>query len=362
MARIILHVDMDSFYASVEELRNPDLKGKAIVTCMFSGRTKDSGAVSASNYKARELGIRSGMPIRVAKSLAKGKDVAFLPSDREYYWEVSGRVMQILKEHADSFEQVSVDEAYLDVTRKSQGSWERAQKIAQSIKEEILERESLSCSIGIGPNKLVAKMASKAKKPDGLTAVRPAEVTCFLERIPLSKLHGIGEKTAEELGGIGIKSIKDLAQADLGKLQEAFGQKRGRILQEKARGIDESPVEEREAKQISRLATLKKDSSDTKDIMGKLEELSEDVDRELKEAGLHYRTISIILIDTHLQMQTRSRSTIESPSLRKNLDIAKELLQKFLKENQATKLRRVGIRVAGFSQRKQKTLGDFPKP
>ncbi|MCX6814656.1 MAG: DNA polymerase IV [Candidatus Aenigmarchaeota archaeon] len=367
MTRIILHVDMDSFYASVEELRNPEIKGKAIVTCMFSGRTKDSGAVSAANYKARELGIHSGMPIMVAKSLAKGKDVVFLPSDREYYSSVSDRIMDILRSEADSFEQVSVDEAYLDVSKRSRGSWEKALKLAESLKNEIRRKEHLTCSVGIGPNKLVAKMASKAKKPDGLTLVKDSEVKRFFEKLPVSKLFGIGPKTVEELESLGIKTAKELAEHDMEILEERFGTKRGRMLQETAQGRDDSPVEEREAQQISRMATLKKDSNSSKEIFGKIQELAKDVDENLREEGVAYKTVSIITIDTHLQMQTRSHTTIESSSLSKNLDIAKELLEKFLQENPGKMLRRIGIRVSNLSRlgekkaKKQKTLGDFPK-
>jgi len=376
MPRIILHVDMDSFYASVEELRNPGLKGRAIVTCMFSGRSKDSGAVSAANYKARELGIRSGMPIKIAKRLAKGKGVAFLPSDREYYREVSSRIMDILRREADEkregvrgrlqsmFEQVSVDEAYLDVSRRSEGSWDSAREIAESIKRKIREKENLTCSIGIGPNKLVAKMASRAQKPDGLTLVKDSEVQGFFEKIPAAKLFGVGPQTAKVFEKLGIKTSKDLADYDLKKLEAVFGSKKGRVLQDTARGIDNDPVEEREAQQISRMATLKKDSDNPKDILENIRELARDIDLELKSKGLFYRTVSVITIDTHLQMQTRSRTTIESSSLSKNLDIAKELLEDFLEQNPGRMLRRVGIRVSGFSrkkEKKQRTLGDFPK-
>ena len=364
MSRIILHVDMDSFYASVEELRNPEIRGKAIVTCMFSGRTEDSGAVSAANYKARELGIHSGMPIRVAKRLAKGKDVIFLPSDREYYWSVSEKVMNILRKEADAFEQVSVDEAYLDVSKKAKGSWERAQKIAESIKREIKEKEGLTCSIGIGPNKLVAKMASKKQKPDGLTLVKDTEVKRFFGALPASKLFGVGPKTARELEGLGIKTAKELAHFDLKILEEKFGNNRARDLRETALGMDESPVEERQAQQISRMATLPKDSDSPDEIFQKIQELAKDIEEELKESKLNYKTISIIGIDTHLQMRTRSRTTIDSASLEKNLDIAKELIESYLEENPG-KLRRIGIRVSGLSRKgkpemkAQRTLGEF---
>lgn len=362
MQRIILLVDMDSFYASVEELRNPELKGKAIVTCMFSGRSQDSGAVSAANYKARELGIHSGMPIRAAKARAKGKDVVFLPSDREYYWEVSGRVMDILRAHSDTFEQVSVDEAYMDVSKRSRGSWESARKIAETLKKEIREKESLTCSVGIGPNKLVAKMASKAQKPDGLTAVKDSDVRKFFEKLSVSKLFGIGPRTAEELGQMGIKTAKELAHSDLEILEERFGSKRGRILRETAQGVDDSSVEEKEAQQVSRMATLKKDSESLEEIFEKLQELSQGIEQELKENSLTFRTISIIAIDTHLQMQTRSHTTIESGSIQKNLDVARDLLEKFLQENPGKKLRRIGIRVSGLSrgqEKKQRTLGEY---
>jgi DNA polymerase IV (DinB-like DNA polymerase) len=359
MPRIIFLVDVDSFYASVEELRNPELRGKAIVTCMFSGRSRDSGAVSAANYKARELGIHSGMPIRMAKNLAKGKDVAFLPSDRDYYWEVSGRVMEILKSHADSFEQVSVDEAYLDVSKRSHGSWDSARRIAETVKQEVKEQENLTCSIGIGPNKLVAKMASKKQKPDGLTLVKESEVSKFFEKIPASKLFGVGPQTAKVFEELGIKTSRDLAEYNTQALEERFGARKGKALQDTARGIDESPVEEREAQQISRMGTLKKDSDQPDEIMEKLQEMARDIDEEL--AGKTFRTISIMAIDTHLQMRTKSHTTIESRSLVKNLDLAKELFESYFQENPG-KLRRVGIRISGFSrknEKSQKTLGEY---
>jgi DNA polymerase IV (DinB-like DNA polymerase) len=363
MPRIIFLVDMDSFYASVEELRNPELKGKAIVTCMFSGRSKDSGAVSAANYKARELGIHSGMPIRAAKARAKGKDVVFLPSDRDYYWEVSGRVMDILRAHSDAFEQVSVDEAYLDVSKRSRGSWDSARKIAESIKQEIREQEKLTCSIGIGPNKLVAKMASKKQKPDGLTLVKDSEVKRFFEKIPAAKLFGVGPQTAKVFEELGIRTSRDLASHDLKELEEIFGPKKGRSLRDTARGMDDSPVEEKEAQQISRMGTLKKDSDNPDEIMEKLREMAKDIDKEIAESRVSFRTVSIIAIDTRLQMRTKSHTTIESKSLQKNLDLAKELFERYFEENPG-KLRRVGIRVANLSRgeerpKKQRTLGEY---
>ncbi|MBI4170205.1 MAG: DNA polymerase IV, partial [Candidatus Aenigmarchaeota archaeon] len=250
MQRIIMHMDLDSFYASVEEKRNPDLAGKPIVICVFSGRSADSGAVATANYKARELGIKAGIPITAAKRLASDETV-FLPNDIEYYREVSERIMELIEEDCDSLEQASVDEAYMDVTNKSLGMWENAEKIAKDIKNNIKEHERLTCSIGIGPNKLIAKMASKLKKPDGLTVIKDEDVYKFLENLEIRKIHGIGGKTAEILNSLGIKTAKDLAHFNPLLLEERIGKNKTKLLQEKAQGADNTPVEQKEAQQIS---------------------------------------------------------------------------------------------------------------
>ncbi|MDY6959714.1 MAG: DNA polymerase IV, partial [Halobacteriota archaeon] len=255
MGRIILHVDLNSFYASLEESRDERIRGKAVVICIFSGRTEDSGAVSAANYKARELGIRSGMSIVNAKRLAKDSaEVVFLPADREYYQTVSERIMEILEAEADLMQQVSVDEAYLDISKRCSNSWDDAKRISEEIKERIKREEDLTCSIGIGPNKLIAKMASKHRKPDGLTVVKEDEVADFLGGSPVSKLHGVGNKTTRVLSDLGIETVFELARADFMELEGAFGRNKAKVLHDKALGIDDSPVEGKDARQISRIA------------------------------------------------------------------------------------------------------------
>lgn len=360
MSRIILHLDLDSFYASLEELRNKEIIGKPIVICVFSGRSEDSGAVSTANYKARELGIKSGMPISRAKLLAKDKDVVFLPIDKEYYSIASQRIMELLEEEGDTIQQVSIDEAYLDITEKSDGSWENAKKIAEEIKNKIREKENLICSIGIGPNKLVAKIASKHKKPDGLTIIKDSDVKEFFENLPLSKLHGIGNKTIEPLNQLGIKSVKDLANWNLQFLENSFGTNKAKKLQDIARGIDDSLVEQRDKQQISRLGTLKEDTDSIEIIFDKMKELLVDLSKKIQQDRVLFRTISIITIDSYLKMQTRSETITETDNFEKIIPIFRSLIEKFLQENTGIKLRRIGVRVSNLVYKKQqKTLIDF---
>lgn len=175
--RIILHIDMDYFFAQCEEREHPELKGKPVVICVYSGRGGDRGAVSTSNYEARKLGVKAGISISRAKKLAP--NAVFLPVNMELYHYKSGQVMEILKEYSDKIEQESIDEAYCDLTEKVTG-FEGARMLALKLKDEIRQLVGLTCSVGIGPNKLIAKVASDYKKPDGLTVVRSEEVLQFL--------------------------------------------------------------------------------------------------------------------------------------------------------------------------------------
>lgn len=358
MQRIVLHVDLDSFYASLEELRNPVVRGKAIVICVYSGRSADSGAVSTANYKARELGIRAGMPIVFAKRLAKDKDVVFLPNDIEYYRTVSERIMEFLEDEADAIEQASIDEAYLDVTKRSVDSWENAQKIAEEIKRRIRDQEGLTCSVGIGPNKLIAKMASGYKKPDGLTVIRDTQVTDFLSNLPISELYGIGDKTTEALNSLGIRTARELADFDTTTLEKMFGRNRARLLQDKAKGTDESPVQQEEAQQISRIGTLREDTDNLETIFEKLRELAADLKARIEKKNVVFRTVSIIAIEKDLKMQTKSETIRETDNSETLLSAARSLLERFLEENPGRKLRRVGIRVSHLVPKEKQKLPD----
>jgi DNA polymerase IV (DinB-like DNA polymerase) len=360
MQRIILLMDLDSFFASAEEVRRPEIRGKPVVVCVYSGRSADSGAVSTSNYPARELGIKSGMPIAFAKKLARGHEVVFLPVDKEYYSEISDRVMSILSPEADAIEQVSVDEAYLDVTKRTNGNWGAATEIAQRIKQKIKEQEKLTCSIGVGPNKFIAKMAAGIRKPDGLTVVKENEVADFLRNIPVAKLHGVGPKTAEALSGVGVETTEQLAAYELTQLKKIFGESRARYLHEISQGIDDSPVEEKESTQLSRMGTLPEDTRDAEVIYRKIVELSADLAERVKEMKIRFRTVSIIAVDTALKTHSKSETIQVTDNLPAALPTARKLLETFLKDNPGVVLRRVGIRVSNFTEDDgQKTLGEF---
>jgi DNA polymerase IV (archaeal DinB-like DNA polymerase) len=364
MQRIIFHIDLDAFYASVEELRRPEIVGKAVVVCVYSGRSEDSGAVATSNYLARTLGIKAGMPIVFAKRLAKDKDVVFLPVDKEYYTIVSDRVMDLFEGFCDVMEQASIDEAYLEVTNKTGGDWEKAERLAKEIKSSLLKEENLTCSVGIGPNKFVAKMASKKQKPDGLTVVKEDEVIYFLWDLPAAKLHGVGEKTEEQLDELGIKTSAELADFEFGKLEHALGRNKAILLQNKARGIDYSPVQPRIKQQISNMASLKQDSSDAKEIAEKIIDVASEVGRRIKKMGASFRTVSVILIDSHLRMQTRSKTIDEEKEIEKAFPVIKSLTEKFLEENPEKAIRRIGVGVSNLNygvkkSEKQKTLFDY---
>ncbi|MCR4336036.1 MAG: DNA polymerase IV [archaeon] len=359
MNRVILHVDFDYFYAQIEELRKPELKGKPVCVCMFSGRTEFSGAVATANYKARELGIHAGMPIAFAKK--KSKDLVVLKADREYYSEVSERIMNLMREFSDNFEQVSIDEAYLDVTEKTKSSFVEARKIGEEIKKKIFEEEKLTCSVGIGPNKLIAKMASSVQKPNGLTIIIPAEIKEFLRGKRIKDLHGIGPKTAETLKEKGINTIPQLSKVSVKNLQEWFGENKGVMIHEKSLGKDESEVEEREKQQYSRIKTLKEDTSSISVLYEESKSIAMELSKKVSEKKIYFRTISIILISSKLESLTRSK-TIERPTQKEHeiLSITKELFEQFFSERKDFVARRFGVKVSGFSEaQKQKSLFEF---
>ena len=196
--RVIFHIDFDYFYAQCEELRSPELKTKPVAVCVYSDRGGESGAIATANYMARKFGVKSGMPIRFAKKrLEERPDSIFLPTDFDYYSDISEKAMKIIEGFADTFEYVGRDEAYLDVSKKTEGDFKKASHLAQQIKNTIREKVKLTCSIGISPNKLVSKIASDFKKPDGLTVVTPEKVEVFLEPLKIRDIPGIGKKTEE---------------------------------------------------------------------------------------------------------------------------------------------------------------------
>lgn len=357
-SRIILHVDMDYFFAQCEEREHPEIKGKPVVICVYSGRGGDSGAVSTSNYEARKLGVKAGIPIRLAKKLAP--QAIFLPVNMELYRTISDDVMEILKEYSEKIEQESIDEAFCDLTEKI-NDFEEAKMLAIQLKNEIKQKVALTCSVGIGPNKLVAKVASDHNKPDGLTVVRPEEVLLFLGPLKITGLVGVGKKTGERLNELGVKNIADLSKITADELIREFGHAKGIWLKQASQGIDDSPVKERSGTgQIGRIITLKDNTKDLNTIFDAIDQLSNDIHMKLQARKLKFRSVSFIAIShdfkTHTKSHTLSASAKDAGTIKSH---AHELVKAFLAEHPFA-LRRVGIRVANLEEEKgQRTLGEF---
>jgi DNA polymerase IV (DinB-like DNA polymerase) len=359
MPRIVMHIDMDCFFAQCEEVQNPKLKGKPLAVCIYSRRGGDSGAVSTSNYEARKIGVKSGMAIAIAKRIA-GSRCAFIPANFELYEKASQKMREILMAFGEKFEQASIDEAYLEVTEKCKGDFSKAKELGEEIKAAVLKQERLTCSVGIGPNKLIAKMACDSQKPNGLTVIEPEGVKDFLFPLPVKKILGIGPKTEEMLKEMGILDVGELAKTDTSRLVTRFGKATAAYLHNAANGIDDSPVEEKEQVQISRITSLRTDSRDEKEMLELLDEMAQDVVKTVNEQKVLFRTITLQIITENMKMHTRGK-TLEgaTDSLSAIKNEIRALLFAYLEQNPEN-IRRIGVRVSGFEKMKgQRTLEEF---
>jgi DNA polymerase IV (DinB-like DNA polymerase) len=350
--RVIIHTDLDCFYAQCEENINPGIRGKPVVVCVYSGRTPDSGVVSTSNYQARKYGVKAGIPITRAKKLLESTDAVFLPINRTLYESVSNRIMDFLKSQADIFEKVGIDEAYLDVSATSSGKVENAKFIATIIKQLIFRQEHMTCSIGIGPNKLVAKIASAHVKPDGLTVVEPEHVQNFLRDQPISVIPGVGTKVEEKLSQIKVRTINELVNLDPILLQEKFGKSLGSYLFQAARGKDDEEVRDREVPtQFSRIGTLKENTRNFQLISPLLTDLANSVCEKLRENNMTCKSVSIVAILDNLSIHTRS-TTLESATdtSQSIIESSAQLMAQYLDSTPDATIRRIGVRVSGLSK------------
>ena len=349
--RIVFHIDFDYFYAQCEEIRSPNLKAKPVCVCIYSDRGGDSGAIATANYNARKFGVKSGMPIVFAKKRLQDTDAEFLPADFEFYSQISEKAMNIMKSYADIFEYVGKDEAYLDVSKRTEGDFKTASHLAQQIKNSIREECKLTCSIGISPNKLVSKIASDFRKPDGLTLVPTDKVEVFLESLKIRAIPGIGKKTENKFTEMNLETIGDLKNLDIFTLQKQFGRKSGTYIYNSVRGIDNEPVAEKEPSiQFSKITTLKKDSKDYEFLENALEKISIELHDVVKKNNKLFKSVGIQLIQSDLSNKTKSRM-IKNPT--NNLEelqrISKQLLREAL-ENQELLVRRLGIKVSELSE------------
>lgn len=294
----IIHVDMDAFYAAVEEYDEPKLRGKPVIV----GGLSNQGVVTTANYEARKYGVHSAMPIFMAKK--KCPHGSFVPGRMKRYQEVSREVFKTLYEFTDLVEQVSIDEAYLDISNINMKSMEIVEKIKRRVKKET----GLTMSIGISYNKFLAKLASDWNKPDGVTIISPDMVPEILLPLPIKKVHGIGPKSEERLNNIGVYTIEDLLRLSEEFLVDLFG-KSGRETYNRIRGIDFREIDTcRERKSLGIERTFNEDTKDINLLKQYLKSYSIALAYELEKKKIHTRTIIVKVKDSKFKIQTRSKT------------------------------------------------------
>ena len=343
--RKIIHIDMDAFYASVEQRDHPELSGKPIAVGGLPERR--GGVVATCSYEARRFGVRSAMPSKKALQLCP--QIIFIGPRFDVYKEVSRQVREIFHRYTDVIEPLSLDEAYLDVTEDKQGIGS-AIDIATLIKKAIKEELHLTASAGISINKFVAKIASDMKKPDGLTFIGPSKVESFVEALPIEKFYGVGKVTAEKMKGMNIHTGADLKKLSEKELIQYFG-KAGKFYYGIVRGIDERPVEpNQETKSIGAEDTFPEDLTTIEEMNKELEKIALLVHQRLLKHRLKARTVTLKIKYYDFKIITRSKSFPEPvDDLQLMIDTAKELMA--ATEPDDVRIRLLGISVSNFGEK-----------
>ncbi|MDX9752513.1 MAG: DNA polymerase IV [bacterium] len=340
--RIIMHVDMDAFFASVEQRDHPELKGLPVAV---GGSPEERGVVAAASYEARTFGIRSAMPMGHAFRLCPHL-IRCVPRF-EVYRQVSCQIHAIFQQITPLVEPVSLDEAYLEISQQSL-DYEHGEAIGKRIRTEILATTRLTASVGIGPNKFLAKIASDFDKPDGLFVIRPHDAESFLEPLPVRVIPGIGKRTEQRLTELDIETIRDFKRLTLGELQGILGPKYGERLYYMARGIDYSPVvTERQRKSLSTERTFNRDIAEKKEMKPVLQELAQDVGEHLIRSKLRGRTVGIKVRLDNFQILVRS---ISIPHYTDDANEIGQIACRLLNQVDlfGRKVRLLGIRMSGF--------------
>jgi DNA polymerase-4 len=342
--RIILHIDMDAFFISVEQRDEPSLRGKPAAVCGSLSRS----VVTSATYEARPFGIRAGMPTQEAKR--RCPHLILVEGNHSKYTAVSARIFSNLKDYTPCVEVASIDEAYLDIT-ESQLLFQSPLNLARSIKSRILVREGLTCSIGIAPNKLLAKLGSRLKKPDGLVVIARDEVEGLLKDLPVGKLHGIGPKLEESLNGIGIFTCGQLGKIPVSFLKRRFGVI-GERLHEMGLGDDDNPVvpfdEEEDAKSLSHSVTLEEDTSDPSFIRKVLLQLSERVSRRMRREGFYGKRVTLTVRYSDFFTFTKQKTL--SQWVNSGNEIFRYSLQIFESVSHPKPIRLLGVGVSVFNK------------
>jgi DNA polymerase-4 len=342
MQRRIIHIDMDAFFAAVEEKKNPALIGKPVVIG-GGGNPNKRGVVSTANYEARKYGIHSAMPMRTAYKLCPR--AVFLPVAYEAYSVVSQQFKSILLSITPVMENAGIDEAFLDISELT----DTAETIAVKIKTGIKEKTGLTCSIGIAPNKLLAKIASDMHKPDGLTIIDETDIESQLWPLPIRKLYGIGPKTEAYLKNIGIETIGELAASPLEKLIENFGNSYGQYLYDASRGIDASPlITHWEPKSISRETTFQEDVKNWQVIARTLAELTKEVVADMQDDGYSAKTVTIKIRFSDFQTLTRAKTMTDYTNAEEEIRKAAFACLKRIDLNKRVRL--IGVRATNLEK------------
>ncbi len=374
IGKVIMHVDLNSFYPSCEELRDPTLKGKPHAVIM-TDETKGKitrGAVASCSYEARKYGVRSAISLFAAKQLCP--QLILNPVDKSYYQQISEKVMNLIEGYADVLEQASIDEAYLDCTKKIADGANNVEGYASIIKDAIRQQcGGLLSSIGVAPTKSAAKVASDFKKPDGLTVIYPGQVHKFLENLEVYRIAGIGAKTQQGLKDeMGIQTIGQLAKYDVQKLKDRFGKKNGFWMWQVANGRDsDDPVVPREDNiSISTEQTLARATSDRVKILQHLNQLVDEVYERVRKHGYEFRTVGVKLVRSDFSIETRETSFSNYRDDRESIaSVLQGLVDRFSFFNNNTttiNYRKVGIKISNLHrvERKkklaqQRTLLDY---
>lgn len=359
MPRTILHLDLDAFFCAVEEQRDPSLRGQPFAV---GGQANQRGVVASCSYAARQFGVHSAMPMAQAVRLCR--DLVIVPASHGIYHTASEKVMARLRDLTPLAEQISIDEAFLDVTMRR----EDGEALARRLQADIRDGLGLPCSLGVATNKLVAKIANNMGKagatrsapPNAITVVPPGTEAAFLAPLPVRELWGVGPKTAEALARLGIRTIGDLARWHESDLRQRFG-KHGADLAQRAKGIDDSPVEpESETKSVSKETTFARDVRDGQVLRRTLRQLSEEVGRRLRQEGLSGGTVKLKLRWSDFTTLTR-QVTLEQPTHHDDVihAAAAELFEKVWSGGQPVRL--IGVGVSGFREDSQQ-LGLWAQP
>ena len=343
LLRKIIHVDMDAYYAAVEMRDDPTLKGKPLI---IGGSPQSRGVVCTASYEARKYGVKSAMACSVAQRLCP--QALFLRPDFEKYKAVSNQIREIFFRHTPLVEPLSLDEAYLDVTNNPEGLY--AVKIARLIQQEIFEKLHLSASAGVGPNKMIAKIASDVRKPFGITVIQPHEVLDFVGALPMRKIHGIGPSTEKVFTNQGIIICRDIWPFEIETLKTKFGTNLGSWIFLRARGIDERNIEtSRERKSLGQEETFGQDLLNLLDLEKILFEIAQGVAKDLKKRNIAGKTITLKIKYADFERATRQISLEKATSDAEELFVvARDLLLNKTKAGQK-KIRLLGISISKFS-------------